>query len=403
MTYSFLFSILGWLLVLLPATETTVSDSQFVGAVPRLTTDAAGNPLLSWVEKAGDKGASFYFAVSKDGGQTFGSKIQVKAPSTISSHAEGMPKIAVKADGTLLAVFEVPRPTPESRFAGDLLYTMSTDNGKTWMEPKPIHQDASPGKSHSFSDLTRLPNGEIGAVWLDEKRPGQEGRPVVFARTTKEQGFGGAVLVDENACQCCRTNVFVDAQKRIHLTYRDLQSAKGGEVAYRDISTSISSDGGKSFSKPKVVFADRWQVNACPHAGPVVAQLGNDVLTTWFSGKEDAIGLRLARRDSDKLVSSVFSDRARHPQIASNGQRLMWVWDESISRDGSGEMGSFVQRIGMRTFDGNVVSPTTYLTSDSVNATYPAVMITKTGTLVAYEQVTEKENPVITFRLLTNL
>ncbi|GAB4047410.1 exo-alpha-sialidase [Spirosoma litoris] len=384
-----------------PANETAVSNPQFVGAVPRLTTDASGNPLLSWVEKESDKGSIFYFAVSKDGGQTFGEKIRVKAPATLSAHAEGMPKIAEKSDGTLLAVFEVPNPTPASRFAGDLLYTMSSDKGQTWTEPTPVHQDVRPGMSHSFADITRLPNGEIGVAWLDEKLPNREGRPVVFAQTTKGKGFGSAVLVDDNACQCCRMNVFVDAKKSIHLTYRDLlPAAKAGEIASRDMSTAISTDGGKTFSKPQVLFADHWQVNACPHAGPVVAQVGNDILTTWFSGKEDAAGLRLARLGSDKLVSSVLSNRAKHPQIASAGGRLVWVWDESISKDGSNELGSFVQRIGMRTVVDGVVSPTTYLTPESVDATYPAVLGTKNGTLIAYEQTKDKQNTVIVVRFL---
>ncbi|CAN5488183.1 hypothetical protein BH09BAC4_BH09BAC4_24710 [soil metagenome] len=401
MTYSFLFPIIGWVLALTAPVETAVSDPQFVGAVPRLTTDTAGNPLLSWVEKASDKGAAFYFATSADGGQTFGEKIKVKAPATIAVHAEGMPKIAEKADGTLLAVFEVPNPTEQSRFAGDLLYTLSTDKGKTWTDAKPVHQDASPGKSHSFSDITRLPNGEIGIAWLDEKLPGREGRPVVFAQTTKGKGFGTAVLVDDNACQCCRTNVFVDAKKNIHLTYRDLlPSTKTGEIASRDISTAVSADGGKTFSKPQVVFPDRWQVNACPHAGPVVAQLGNDMLITWFSGKENAVGLRLARLGSEKLASSVLSNRAKHPQVATAGNQLIWVWDESISKDGSGEMGSFVQRVGMRTFDGKASSATTYITPEAVDATYPAVMATKQGVLVAYEQTRGKENTTIVVRLL---
>ena len=408
MTYSLLLFILSWFLPLLPAHETTVSNPQFVGCVPRLTTDALGNPLLSWVEKDGDKGVAFYFAVSKNEGQTFDEKVRVEAPANLSSHAEGMPKIAVKDDGTLLAVFEVPRPTAESRFAGDLLYTMSTDNGKTWSAIKPVHQDATPGKSHrpttrSFADIARLPNGEIGVVWLDEKRPGQDGRPVVFAQTTKGKGFGPSVLVDENACQCCRTNVFIDAQKQIHVTYRDLLPAKPGEIAARDISTAVSTDGGKTFSKPEVVFADQWQVNACPHAGPVVAQLGNDILMTWFSGKEEAAGLRLARLRGDKLVSSVLTNRAKHPQVDAAGGRLVWVWDESISKDGSGEMGSFVQRIGLRTFDGKNVSPTTYLTPESVDATYPDVLATKNGTLVAYELTKGKESTVIAVRLLDAL
>ena len=402
MNHSILISIIGLLVGIVPAKETAVSNPEFAGAVPRLTTDAAGNPLLSWVEKTGEKEAAFYFAVSKNG-ETFGEKILVKAPANLSVHAEGMPKIAVKSDGTLLAVFEVPRPVPESRFAGDLLYTMSADNGKTWAEPKPVHQDAAPGKSHSFSDITRLPNGEIGIVWLDEKLPGQEGRPVVFAQTTKGKGFGPAVLVDENACQCCRTNVFVDSQKRIHLTYRDMLPNGAGKIADRDISTAVSTDGGKTFSKPQVVFADHWQVNACPHAGPVVAQAGNDVFMTWFSGKENATGLRLARLGSDKLVASVLSNRAKHPQVSAANGRLVWVWDESISKDGSGEMGTFVQRIGMRTMTGQTVSATTYLTPETADATYPAVLATKNGVLVAYEQTKDKQNAVIVVRLLETL
>ncbi|AUD01160.1 sialidase family protein [Spirosoma pollinicola] len=380
--------------------ETPVSNPQFVGGVPRFTTDATGSPLLSWVEKISEKEAAFYFAISSDG-QTFGEKIRVKAPPNISVHAEGMPKVAVKADGTLLAVFEVPNPTPESRFAGDLLYTMSTDNGKSWTEPVPVHQNVKPGTSHSFSDITRLPNGEIGVVFLDEKLPGREGRPVVFAQTIKGKGFGTAVLVDDNACQCCRTNVFVDAKENIHLTYRDLlPSGKTDVPASRDISTAVSTDGGKTFGKPQVVFADHWQVNACPHAGPVVAQLGNDILMTWFSGKEDAVGLRLARLGSDKLASSVLSNRAKHPQIATAGNQLVWVWDEAVSKDGSNQMGSFVQRIGMCTFAGGESSSTTYLTPETVDATYPAVLATKQGVLVAYEQTKDKGKPVIVVRQL---
>ncbi|GAB3705549.1 hypothetical protein GCM10027592_38140 [Spirosoma flavus] len=399
MIYTLLLPLLIWLTNIQPSAETPISNSNNTGAVPRLTTDAAGNPLLSWVETDSEKGGSFYYAVSTDDGQTFGEKIRVKAPSNLSAHAEGMPKIAVKADGTLLAVFEVPRPTEASRFAGDLLYTMSTDEGKTWMEPKPIHQDATPGKSHSFSDVIRLPNGEIGAVWLDEKLPNREGRPVVFAQTSKGKGFGAAVQVDDNACQCCRTNLFIDSQKRIHITYRDLlPSGKAGVVASRDISTSVSTNGGQTFSKPNVVFADNWQVNACPHAGPSVATLNNNVVMTWFSGKEGAAGIRLAQPGVTKLVDGVMTNRAKHPQIVTVAGRLIWLWDESVSKDGSGEMGSFVQRIGMRVLDGKTISPTKYVTSESVNATYPTIVATKKGFLMAYEQAPENQKPVIVVR-----
>ncbi|QJW91021.1 exo-alpha-sialidase [Spirosoma taeanense] len=384
--------------------QTTVSDANFVGATPRLTTDAAGNPLLSWVEKQDDKHASFCFAVmnSNSGsgtGPAFGPKIRVKTPVSFSVHAEGMPKIATKKDGTLLAVFEVPRPTPDSRFAGDLLYVLSTNGGRTWTEPRPVHQNTAPGTSHSFADITRLPNGEIGIVWLDEKMPGKEGRPVKFMQTKPGGGFTDELIVDENACQCCRTNVFVDAQQRIHLTYRDMLPAKPGEIAARDISHVVSSDGGRTFTQPKAVYADNWQVNACPHAGPSVAQVGSDVLVTWFSGKEEAVGLRLARLGTKQLVADHLSARARHPQVAAAGEKLVWVWDEAISTDGSNQMGTFKHRIGMQSFVGLKSGPIKYLTPETVNATYPAVLFTRHGLLIAYEQVTGEQKAVITVQL----
>ena len=391
--------LLNWLFVSMsgpdvptrPGREVRMSDPTRIGTTPRLTTDKDGNPLLSWVEKETDKQAAFYFAFAKESraetpGPLFGPKIRVNAPATLSVHAEGMPKLAQKADGTLLALFEVPRPTPESRFAGDLLYVTSTDNGQTWTEPKPLHRNRQAGSSHSFSDLTRLPNGEIGIAWLDEKLPGHEGRPVRFVQTRPDGSFTDEITVDENACQCCRTNVFVDNKQRIHLTYRDMGSARPGEIAARDIGHVVSDDAtGHTFSQPAVVVADDWRVNACPHAGPSVAQVGDDVFVTWFSGKENAVGLRLARPGDSKPVATVLSTRAKHPQIASLNRKLIWVWDEAIRKPGQSDsepMPQYVQRIALRTSPNG---PSVFITPDDENATYPVILPTKSGLLMAYE------------------
>ncbi|RYF69215.1 MAG: exo-alpha-sialidase, partial [Cytophagaceae bacterium] len=101
-----------------PIRETTVSNPQFTGTTPRFTTDQRGNPVLTWAEKTGDKTANFYFAISTDGGETFGTKKRIPVPADLSTHAEGMPKIAMKGNGTLIALFEVPRPTADSPYAG---------------------------------------------------------------------------------------------------------------------------------------------------------------------------------------------------------------------------------------------------------------------------------------------
>lgn len=390
-----------------PITSNRISDPAFAGIAPRFTTDHRGNPVLSWVEQIDEQSARFFFAVSTDGGRSFGAKIQVVAPADLSYHAEGMPKLAFKANGTILALFEVPRPAASSRFAGDLLFTTSADGGNTWTNAKAIHRDTTPGKSHSFGDLTRLSNGEIGIVWLDDKLPGKPGRSVRFTQTLPDGGFTEELIVDANACQCCRTNIFVDHQSRIHLTYRDMEEAStDSNPGTRDISHVVSTDGGRTFSPPATVYADHWMINACPHAGPAVVQVGSELYVTWFSGKEKAVGLRLARLNAPTLVATHLSERARHPQLVSYNGQLVWVWDESFPAKGTTADGFpeyYTQRVCLRTLAGKRFTSTTFLTSDAVNASYPVVLATTNGLLVAYEEQSAHKHPVITYRLIERM
>jgi putative intracellular protease/amidase len=383
-----------------PKTPRVVSDPTHDAATPRLTTDHRGNAVLTWAEKTGENQALFFMATSADEGRTFGRKIPIPVPAAMLVHAEGMPKLAVKANGTLVAICEVSHPTTEAPRASDLLYLTSADAGRSWTKPAPVHRDTTPGKGHSFADLTRLPNGEIGIVWLDEKMSGYEGRSVKFTQTLPQGGFGLEIVVDSNACQCCRTNLFVDTNRRLHITYRDLLSAKPGDIAARDISSAMSADGGRTWSQPAVVIADDWRVNACPHTGPSVAEVAGEVYTTWFTGRDGAVGLRLARSGEAEPVAMVLSSRSKHPQmIAYNGQ-LLWFWDESTPKQGqttNTATPAFVQRIALRTTPNG---PTTYLTPETSNATYPMALATARGVLIAYEQRTLRGKVQIATKLI---
>ncbi|WP_375444286.1 sialidase family protein [uncultured Fibrella sp.] len=385
-----------------PIRETILSNPTHAGTTPRFTTDQRGNPVLSWAEKTSDKAAVFFFSVSTDGGETFGAAMRIPVPADLSTHAEGMPKIAIKGNGTLIALFEVAHPTTESPYAGNLYTMTSTNNGQSWTDPKPVHRDVTPGKSHSFGDLTRLPNGEVGLVWIDEKLNGQEGRCIKFVQTQPQGGFSPEIIVDSNACQCCRTNVFIDSKNQIHLTYRDLIPTGKSSPAARDMSRATSTDGGKTFGTPQRIYVDDWRVAACPHAGSSVAQVGNDLYTTWFSGKEGSEGVRLARAGQADLAATVPSSRAKHPQVVAYQNQLMWLWDESVrlpNQPADEPMPKFTQRIALRTAP---TAPVTYLTSQTVSATYPVALATAKGLLVAFEQKNGDQKPVIVTQLIAH-
>ena len=190
----------------------------------------------------------------------------------------------------------------------------------------------------------------------------------------------------------------MDTKNQLHLTWRDLlPSEKPGEIGNRDISHAVSTDMGKTFSAPQPVAADGWKVNACPHTGPVVTQAGDEVLATWFSGKEDEIGLRIADINTGKRLTQRLSVRARHPQITTQNDRLLWVWDESFQTGTNPEGGPmYTQKICLQAFMRNKPGEVSYLSPETAQASYPAILTTKTGVMVAYEErKTLTDNAVI--------
>ncbi|WP_128547018.1 sialidase family protein [Larkinella soli] len=349
-------------------------------SLPRFTTDHRGNPVISWVEKTG-RSLVFCYSLSTDGGRTFGPKKTVPGPAEFSVHTEGKPKIAFKKDGTLIATFEVSRPTEEAPRAGDLLFVLSRDGGSHWTRPAAVHRDTSPGKSHSFSDLNRLPDGEVGIVFLDEKMPGQEGRSVKFAKTEPGGGFGPEVLIDSNACQCCRTSVISDEAGTLYIAYRDLLPDGS-----RDISYATSADGGRTFSRPQLVRADHWQIDACPHSGPQLVAAPGGVLATWYSGREGEAGIRLAGLGREDLLEKPRTSAMKFPQVAvlTDGRTTL-CWEEWV-----GEGPGAYRKIGLKYFDktGKALSER-YLTPTGETAAQSTLLATPTGLLLAYTRLGE--------------
>jgi len=248
-----------------------------------LTKDEKSNPVGSWTEidSAGNK--HFYFASWDAKFEKFASGIEIPIPPNTSIHEEGMPKIAFKGDGTMMAIYETSVPSEKSRFGlSDIQYMMSFDKGKSWTTPKSIQSEDTHIGSRSFSNIIRLDDGEIGVSWLDTDPDSTNiGRPVKFARTNANKGFGHAILIESSACQCCRTALSSDGGGSVIVVFRNLLS---GSV--RDISVSNSSDNGRTFNKAVPFSNDHWVVDGCPHNGPSVVSKDEHTYVTWFTGSE---------------------------------------------------------------------------------------------------------------------
>lgn len=371
----------------------TISNPNNKAISPRLTTDHKGNPVISWAEQDDSSDViAVCFAVSKDGGKTFSEKKNVRIVKGITAHAEGMPKLAFKSDGTIVAIYETKRPVPDSRFSGDLLYTMSNDGGDNWAIPQYVHTDTSAGKSRSFSDIIRLPNGEIGVSWLGERGGKAGGRPVKFAQTSKSQGFGKETTAKEGACECCRTNLFADTEGGLHIFFRDIL-ADGS----RDMGHVVSKDNGASFGNYQVVYADKWKINGCPHTGPSTAQLGKTLYTAWYTGEDKNIGVKVTD-NAGKILTHIKSANARHPQLTATKDKLILVWEEpSEKKDNTNS------RIRMQFLKQSGVIQTKDVTNNSENALFPVTLVSGKNIITAYEVETKEAKTQIRYQCISSM
>ena len=350
------------------------------GTCPFLSTDNKGNLVLSWIKNPGSPQSAFSYAVSSDGGKTFGKITEIPGSGNVQPHGENMPKIIYKPTGEIIAVWGASNPNPKNEYAGMIFYSQSFDDGKTWSNPTKLVQDTA-GFDQRYFDVSVLPNGEAAIVWLDNrKKTTKQGSALFYAVTNGNSGFTDERLIGEPCCECCRTDLFVDSKKSIHVVYRAIIND-----SIRDMVHTISTDNGKTFSHPERISKDNWVIYGCPHTGPAISENKNGLQLTWFTAGGGA-GIYYCRSTNDGKTFSprqmVSGSGAKHCQITSMpDDNLIIVWNENFSKNNSSRIG-----IEMRNQGGeNPVKE--YITSTDEVATFPVVKsIDKKTAFVAYTQ-----------------
>ncbi len=313
---------------------------------PFFTRDHKGNPVVCWLEQEeGAKEAVMYFAVSYDQGISFGKA--VKIPASLGANPSGgecPPKVAFKKDGTIVAVYRKSLPVEGNPYAGDIFQVISGDGGKSWSAPVSVNPGAGVNTSGGFFDLEALPDGQVGVIWLEGRAKDDlsgRGSALKFSSSTEKGGFGKAVTISENSCQCCKTKLFADAGGMYHVVFREIYTDQA-----RDISHSYSSDAGKSFSMPVNISQDKWYLQGCPHVGPDVDEVNGRLQFTWFTMGGGA-GIYMASQTGGAYSGRkavVETEKASRPQLAAleNGGTVL-VWEELMQGDGK-----YIQRVGVR-------------------------------------------------------
>ncbi len=370
--------------------KNTISNNDFMADCPFLTKNQNNDPVLCWVE--GEKeNTQMVYSISTNNGEGFEKNIYIQHTKGLSPHHESMPKIAFKSNGTIVAVFQKRVPTTNNRFAGAIYYTQSFDDGLNWTKPQYLHADTTQGIGRSFFDIAVLPDGEIGAIWLDGRKKRKDGSSLFFAKTKEKIGFQNEIEIAKKTCQCCRTEIYVDQQKNISISFRKIFKTNSLDNI-RDMAYLVSGDNGKTFSKLKRVSEDNWVINGCPHTGPTITSNNKQLDFFWFTmGNGEGVYHTIKKYGKNFQPRKLINAHARHPQASSlsNGKAVL-VWDENFKTNTS-----YINRIGVMVC--NTEKKANYITPMTIDADHPVVLgLNKNKILVAWVQFQNNKSEIVT-------
>ncbi len=319
--------------------------------LPTLAKNKKGEVVLYWTEKDPQNQVALYFATSKDG-KTYGEKKLVFVDAGLGNGRLARPKLLFKKNGEMVAVFSYraggamppreARPTAQAQEANhtnhnapapqqaaarpkrssEIRFTVSKDGGNTWSTPTSVDTDTTK-LTRGFFDAVVLPNDEVAVAYLKDVKGSTkfEERDLRLV-ITKNGVFQPERLIDPVVCDCCNISMVVDDAGALHMVYRD----NNNDI--RDMAHIVSKDNGATFSAPKTLYADKWEIKGCPHSGATSASTKTDQFITWFSGTQNGqSGVRLTNA-SGKLLK-VLDASAKNASITADDKTAVWVWEQT--------------------------------------------------------------------------
>lgn len=280
------FALLGFLLLVSCKQEIKEKIKKEIKLVESVATPAGDNSslpflyssdektLLSWVEKLGDSLTILKYTELVDGEWQKPQQIH-QATDWFVNWAD-FPAIA-EQNGNLIS--HVLKKSSGGPYSYDVKLNLRPAGETQWKTDLALHTDETPTE-HGFVSTLAYKDGFF-TTWLDgrntaEDKNGNRGAMTLRAAEISATGeIRNEIELDNRICDCCQTTAAITANGPV-VMYRDRS-----EDEVRDMSIVRWENG--SWTAPKTVYSDNWEIKGCPVNGPKAAVLGNTLVMSWFT------------------------------------------------------------------------------------------------------------------------
>jgi hypothetical protein len=315
---------------------------------PRLTQNANGTTLLSWMER--DKvGATLRFSRLQLGKWQPAATV-ITDPEMFVNWAD-LPAVTPTSKDRLFAHWL--SYSADAAYAYDVKAMQSSDGGTSWGEIFSPHSDGTPSE-HGFASIYVSEPGSVGMIWLDGRKtvntpgddPASTGMTLRGATIGPRNGIANKTVLDELICDCCQTDVAM-TQKGAVAVYRNRSREE-----IRDIYVARQIDG--QWQAGVAVSNDHWKIAGCPVNGPAIDANGKQVVIAWFSAANDQPVVRTLVSTDNGASFSEAVEIASHQTQGRVGIALIDPNSYAVSWLEKDEDGSFAINVRTLTMQGGV-------------------------------------------------
>jgi hypothetical protein len=225
--------------------------------------------------------------------------VQVDPPGLEPTSLHQGPGFAVGPGGELYVSWSSRKPDPgDNHFASDLRLSRSLDGGQAFEAPLRVNDDRP--LSHSFEGMAVAGDGSVLVAWIDAAQEGAPPGTRVARVVERGSRVESVQTLGASTCVCCRVHVSAGGGGRAAVLWRE---ELPGSV--RDMMLALSGDAGRSFAPARLVHADGWRFEGCPHRGGAAGfDAAGHLAVAWYTEGAGRPSLRLASAEGEGVFSA---------------------------------------------------------------------------------------------------